>query len=105
MKTREDIFDGNLGICTGKTYYLPMKEDGKPYHARAFPVPKIHKLTLKTEIYRLVKLLVLRKVNRYQWVSPKFITTKKYGTVNFISGFREVVKIICRKPYPIPKIQ
>ena len=40
-----------------------MTEDVKTYHARAFPVPKIYKLTLKTEIYCLVKLGFLRKVN------------------------------------------
>ena len=64
-----------------------MKEDIKPYHDRAFTVPKIHELNLKNEIYRLVKLRVLRKVNRSQLGAPTFIFPKKDVIVRFISDF------------------
>ena len=65
MKIYENIFDCNLGTWKGKPYYLPMKEDVKTYHAREFPVHKNHERTLNTDIYNLVKLVFLRKVNRY----------------------------------------
>ena len=83
-----------------------MKEDVETYHARSFSVHKNHEITLKTEIYHLVKLVFLRKVNGSQWGAPTFIIqTKKYGTVTFIGDFRSFNKGICRQPYPIPKIQ
>ena len=76
-----------------------------PHHARPFPVPKIHELTLKSEIDRLVRAGILRKVNRSEWAAPTFIIPKKDGTVRFISDFRELHIRIRRTPYPIPKIQ
>ena len=105
MKIYENIFDGNLGAWKGKPYYLPMNEDVDIYHAQASPVHKNHERTLKTEIYHLVKLLFLRKINLSQWGAPTFIIPKKDGTVRFISDFRSFNKEICRQPYPITKIQ
>ena len=82
-----------------------LKEGVKPYHARSFPVPKIYEKTLEQEVERLVKLGVLRKVNRSEWASPTFLIPKKDKTVRFISNFRELNKRIKRKSFPIPKIQ
>ena len=47
----------------------------------------------------------LKKVNRSEWAAPAFIIPKKDGSVRFISDFRELNKMILRKPYPIPNIQ
>ena len=105
MKIYENVFDSNIGTWTGKPYNLPMKQDVEPYHDQEFTVPKIHELTLKTEVDRIVKIGVLWKVNRSQWGDPTLSIPKKDGTVRFISDFREVNKRIRRKPYPIPKIQ
>jgi hypothetical protein len=101
----EQLFDGTLGIWKGKPYDIKTKEGIEPYHGRPFPVPKIHELTLKTELDRLTNLGVLKKVNRSQWGAPTFIIPKKDGTVRFISDFREFNKRIRRTPYPIPKIK
>jgi hypothetical protein len=101
----KDLFDGTLGTWTGTPYDIKTKEGIEPYHGRPFPVPKIHELTLKTELDRLVRLGVLKMVNRSQWGAPTFIIPKKDGTVRFISDFRELNKRIKREPYPIPKIQ
>jgi len=56
-------------------------------------------------VERLVKIGVLKKVNRSEWAAPTFIIPKKDGSVRFISDFRELNKRILRKPYPIPNIQ
>ena len=82
-----------------------MQPNASPYHARAFPIPRIHEQSLRMEVDRLVKEGVLRKINRSEWAAPTFIIPKKDGTVRFISDFRELNKRIKRKPFPIPKIQ
>ena len=99
------MFDGTLGNYTGSTYKIELKEKVAPYHAKPFPIPKVHETTLKKEVERLVKIGVLKKINNSEWAAPTFIIPKKNGTVRFISDFRELNKRIRRKLFPIPKIQ
>ena len=99
------LFDGTLGNWKDTTYNIELKPDAEPYHARAFPIPRVHTATLKMEVERLCELGVLKKVNRSEWAAPTFIIPKKDGSVRFISDFRELNKRIRRKPFPIPKIQ
>ena len=99
------LFDGTLGTWNDVEVDLELKEDAKPHHARAYPIPKCHIDTLKLEVERLCQIGVLKKVNRSEWAAPTFIIPKKDGTVRFISDFRELNKRIKRKPFPIPHIQ
>ena len=50
------MFDRTLGKYTGSDYSIELKKDANPYHAKPFPIPKIHKSTLKKEINRLIKI-------------------------------------------------
>jgi hypothetical protein len=100
-----DLFDGTLGHWKGENYDIELQEGATPYHARAFPIPRIHEQTLKKEVDHLCQIGVLKRVNRSKWAAPTFIIPKKDGTVRFISDFCELNKCIKRKPYPIPKIQ
>ena len=99
------VFDGTLGSWNGTEVQLELKEGARPYHARAYPIPRCHMETLKAEVERLCEIGVLKKVNRSEWAAPTFVIPKKDGTVRFISDFRELNKRIVRKPYPIPHIQ
>jgi transposase InsO family protein len=105
LERHKPLFDGTLGYWNHEEYDIELQADAKPYHARAYPIPKVHEQTLRTEIERLCSIGVLRKVNRSEWAAPTFIIPKKDGTVRFISDFRELNKRIKRKPFPIPKIQ
>ena len=105
LKKHESMFDGTLGNYTGTEYKIELLEGAKPYHAKPFPIPKVHEETLKNEVNRLVKIGVLKRKNNSEWAAPTFIIPKKNGTVRFISDFRELNKRIKRKPFPIPKIQ
>ncbi len=105
MNRYETLFDGSLGTWDKTQYKIDLKKGAEPYHARAFPIPRIHLNSLKTEVERLCKIGVLKKVNRSSWAAPTFIIPKKDGSVRFISDFRELNKRIQRRPYPIPKIQ
>jgi hypothetical protein len=105
LKKYEDLFNGALGTFTGAPNDIKLKDDVEPHHARPFPVPKIHELTLKSEPYRSCESNVLKRVNRSQWGAPTFIIPKKDGTVRFISDFRELNKRIKGQLCRIPKIQ
>jgi transposase InsO family protein len=101
----EDLFDGTLGNWKNEQLDIELKPGVTPYHARCFPIPRAHEAILRNEVERLVKLGVLRRVNRSEWAAPTFIIPKKDGTVRFISDFRQLNQRIKRKPYPLPKIQ
>jgi hypothetical protein len=105
LKKYAPLFDGTLGNWKGEDYDIELKEGATPYHAKPFPIPRIHEQTLRKEVERLCQIGVLKKVNRSEWAAPTFIIPKKDGTVRFISDFRELNKRIKRKPFPIPKIQ
>ena len=105
LKKYSTLFDGTLGNWRDNPYEIELKEGVKPYHARCFPIPKVHEQTLRVEVERLCKLGVLKRVNRSEWAAPTFVIPKKDGTVRFISDFRELNKRIKRKPYPLPTIQ
>ena len=66
LQKYEKMFDGTLGKYTGSDYTIELKEDAKPYHAKPFPIPNIHELTLKKEVNTLIKIGVLKKINDSQ---------------------------------------
>ena len=47
LQKYKNMFDGTLGKYSGSNYTIELKEDTKPYYAKPFPIPNIHKLTLK----------------------------------------------------------
>jgi hypothetical protein len=81
-----------------------LKEGANPYQGRPYPIPKIHKDTLKEAIDCLVAIGVLKWQPSSNWASPSFSVPKKFHTVRTISDFKELNKHIVRKPYPILKI-
>ena len=81
LKKHENMFEGTLGNNDSNEYKIGLLEGGKPYHAKPFPIPKIHKETLKIEDNRLVSIGVLKRKNNFEWVAPKFIISKKNGTI------------------------
>jgi hypothetical protein len=89
----------------GEPYNIELKPDATPYHARPFPIRKVHKNTLNMEIQGLCDIGVLNKINRSVWAASTFIIPKKDGTVCFIPDFCQLNQQIKQKPYPIPKIQ
>ena len=99
------MFYGTLGNYTGSEYEIELLKGTKPYHAKPFPIPKIHEEILKIDVNRLINIGVLKRKNNSKWEAPTFVIPKKNGIVHFISDFRKLNKRIKRKPFPIPKIQ
>lgn len=103
----EGMFQGKLGKWVGEEVHFDLKDGEQPWQGRPYPVPRIHKETLKKEVDRLVEIGVLEKISGEEcggWASPSFIIAKPNGQVRFLTDFREVNKRIVRKPFPLPKI-
>jgi len=77
LRRCEALFDGQLGRWHGQEVKLELQEGAKPYHARAYNMPRCHAQTLKAEVERLIKIGVLKKVNRSKWAAPAFVIPKK----------------------------
>ena len=60
---------------------LEVNEEANLIHSRPFPVPVIHRDTLKKEVDRLVELVVLKWQGDSEWASPNFIIPKNNGQV------------------------
>ncbi len=86
LKKYELLFDGTLGDWKTKPVSFQLKEGVSPYHGRTFPVPKIHKDTIKKEVERLCKLGVLERQPASEWALPSFIIPKKDKTVCFLTA-------------------
>ena len=54
------MFDGTLGKYTGTEYTIELLEKAQPYHVKPIPIPKVHEVTLTTEVNILVSLGVLK---------------------------------------------
>ena len=65
----EDLFDGTLGTFHTMPVHLELKKDAVPKHHKAFPVAKIHEVTLKKELDWLCKLGVLKKSSDPTWAA------------------------------------
>ena len=83
------MLDGILGNYTGSEHKIELLEGAKP-----FPIPKIHKETLKTEVNRLINKVILNYKKVSKWAAPTFKIPEKNGAVHFISDFRELNKRI-----------
>ena len=66
LQKHETMFDGTLRTYTGSKYKIELQEGATPYHAKAFPIPRIHEETLKKEVNRLVEIGVLKRINNSQ---------------------------------------
>ena len=62
LKEYEKLFDGTLGYWKNEQYNIKLQPNAKPYHAQAYPIPKVHEQTIRTDVDRLCRIGVLRKV-------------------------------------------
>ncbi len=44
------MFDGTLGKWKTETFNFELKEGAQLYHGRSFPIPQVHKVTLRKEV-------------------------------------------------------
>ena len=66
------MFDGALGNKTGSEYKIEYLEETKLYHTKAFPIPEMHRETLKMEVNRLINIDVLNRKYNTKHIVPTF---------------------------------
>ncbi len=81
--------------------HIDIDPNAKPIHSWPYPVPRIHLKTFKKELDHLIRIGVLASQQESEWASPSFILPKKDGRVRWISGLRQLNKVIRRKQYPL----
>ena len=52
LRKHSTLFDGTVGIWKNEQYKIKLKPDARPYHACAYSIPRVYKLTLKMEVDR-----------------------------------------------------
>ena len=77
-----------------------MKPNAKPFRANPYPVPRIHRDTIRRELKRLCELGVIEEIEGSQWAAPSFFIPKPDGTGRFLTNFHGLNSQIERKPYP-----
>ena len=104
LQKHESLFEGKLGQWDGDFAHFELKPNAKPFRASPFPVPRIHRDTIKRELKRLCELGVIEEIEGSEWAAPSFFIAKPDGTGRFLTDFRGLNSQIVRKPYPLPKI-
>ena len=84
---------------------MEIEEGARPKHSKPYPVPKAYEKVTKKECMIFCDIGVLKEANHSQWAAPSFVQPKKIGDVRVLTNFRELHKVLIRKPYPLPKIQ
>ena len=46
----EELFDGTVGDWQNELVNFELRKDAKPFHGQPFPIPHIHKDTVKKEV-------------------------------------------------------
>ena len=105
LELHSELFNGKLGKYPHQKIHLDIQENAKPFHAKPYAVPHIHRQVFKNELKRLCEINVLQQCGRTEWAAGTFIIPKKDGRVRWVSDFRMLNKALRRKIYPLPKIQ
>lgn len=104
LKQFSELFGGGLGRLNIDPIHLELKEGARPYHAKAFSIPKAYEATTKKEVSRFENLGIWKRVMESPWTAGTFIQPKKTGDVRVLTDFRKLNEYLVRRPHPLPKI-
>ena len=98
------LFDGKLKTFNGPPIHLELIDNPTPVRSRAYPIPCSQLKVFKQELDRLVRIGVLERARRSEWIAGTFITAKKDGPVRWITDFRGLNRSLKRRVYPLRRI-
>ncbi|KAG7345621.1 reverse transcriptase RNA-dependent DNA polymerase [Nitzschia inconspicua] len=104
LKKYSRLFSGELGEYKDEKVHLIIDPKVKPSRCRPYTVPRNLMKVFKEELDRLVRIGVLEKCGRSEWIAGTFIIPKKDGCIRWISDFRALNKALTRQVYHLPKI-
>ena len=106
LRKHPTLFDGKLGRYPHQKFHLELVDGAEPVYQKPYGVPYKQEELFLQELHRLCDEGVLEKVTEPSgWAAPTFITPKKDGRVRWVSDFRELNKLLVRRPFPLPRIQ
>ena len=59
FKNHEELFSDKLGYYPHRKFHIEIEQGAQPVHARAYPIPRLHKETFKKELDHIVEIGVL----------------------------------------------
>ena len=105
------LFGNCLGAHPDERMHLDLKPDAVPHcNPRGYQVPHVHRKVFKDELDQLVRIGVLEKCGRSEWMAGTFIVPKKLlpgetvPRVRWVSDFRGLNRCLRWKTHPIPRI-
>jgi hypothetical protein len=87
LETYPTLFGGGLGELKLKPVTFQLKENAKPYHARAYPIPHAYKAVTKMKVQCFCDIGVLERNPGSEWAAASFIQPKKTGNVQVLTDF------------------
>ena len=105
LKKYEILFDGKLGHYPHQKFHIDLVDGAEPVFKKAYHVPFQRESLFKNELQNMVSDGVLEPCGPSIWAAPTFVVPKKDNRVRWVSDFRELNKLIKRKPFPMPRIQ
>lgn len=97
------LFDGKLGRYTDGKVHIELEPNASQVWQRPFPIPFQHKSVFFAELDQMICNGILRRRHAVSnWMSPKFLISKKNGTIRVITDFCELNKVIKWHAYPMP---
>jgi hypothetical protein len=104
LKKYSILFGGGLGLLRIKPVHLALRENAKPVHARAFPIPQALLKPTKTEVNHLTKIDIFEKAYDSEWAAPTFVKQKKTGDIQILTDFCGLNNCLIRHPSHYQKL-
>lgn len=101
------LFSGKLGSYPHRKMHLDINpvDRKRLCYQRPYAMPQVNHDLFYKELQQLISLGALEEVDGLvDFAVPTFLVPKKDGTVRWVSNFRELNKVMCRKVYPLPHI-
>lgn len=99
------LFDGKVGCYTGDKVHLELIDNYTLFWKQAYPVSFTKEKVFKDKLDLMENEGTISWIFKPSWwAAPSFIITKQKGAVRVINDFRDLNKMLKRKPYELSRI-